>query len=431
MATKINHLLILIAFPALLWGQRSISYVIGEVNHREMYLQVHYEHSPPIAACAVSITSGDTAFAHVRQHRGDLKLMNYRFTGLEPGTEYRVGFKPARDTDDRGVWKTYVRTPDDWEYHMPPPDISFVAGSCTYINERATDRPGTPYGGDYEILYHMFTEDVDFNLWLGDNIYLRPSDYSSAYGIHRRYRDTRSNDSLQMLLMRRPNYAIWDDHDAGPNNVLSDFTLIDSTQSAFALHWPRSQYGWKNHRDNRFVQRQSDIVLIGLDNRTYRTSEHSDNPQILGDEQIQWMESQIRTNLDAAFIFVCVGGQVLNSAAIFENHAQYPEELNRLLNAVTSTEYNNVVFLTGDRHHSEMSTVLRDGVRITDYTISPLTSGASSVRNEVNDNRVGEVIQKRNYAVLSVTGIAEERTLRITYYDAQGDEIFSREIKSM
>jgi len=34
-----------------------------------------------------------------------------------------------------------------WQYRKDPPSFSFIYGSCNYINEAETDRPGRPYGG--------------------------------------------------------------------------------------------------------------------------------------------------------------------------------------------------------------------------------------------------------------------------------------------
>ena len=32
-----------------------------------------------------------------------------------------------------------------------PPDLKIALGSCAFINEEKYDRPGDPYGGNYEI----------------------------------------------------------------------------------------------------------------------------------------------------------------------------------------------------------------------------------------------------------------------------------------
>lgn len=356
------------------------------------------------------------------------------FDDLKPGTVYRVAhITPTSNASEFDTnYVTEFATLEDWQHRREAPDFSFVTGSCSYINEEPTDRPGDPYGGGYGIYGHMVAEDADFNLWLGDNLYLRPSDYTSTSGIMRRYFYSRRNESLSPLLSSRPNLAIWDDHDAGPNNCIGTFSLIDETREAFRIYWPRESYGTPEVEDLRWVSAFSDVVVIGLDNRSHRTSEHAPNPQILGKEQIDWLVSQVRFYRSASFIVVAIGGQVLNSAAVYENYAQYPEERNYLLSQLASTGYDNLVFFTGDRHHSERSELELDGHRIVDFTVSPMTSGPSTVvGDEVNANRVGDYIDERNYAVVSVTGEHGERKMTVIYKNSEGEEISRHTIDSL
>ena len=100
-------------------------------------------------------------------------------------------------------------------------DFSVGFGSCAYINqEGGYDRlnNSTPYGGGYEIFESIYEKDPDLFIWLGDNVYLREPDWTSWTGILQRWTHDRSLPQLRGLLATRPNYAIWDDHDYGPNN---------------------------------------------------------------------------------------------------------------------------------------------------------------------------------------------------------------------
>ena len=56
-------------------------------------------------------------------------------------------------------------------------------------------------------------------LWLGDNIYTREVDFYSLSGYQKRYTHTRNIKEMQPLLSNTHHYAIWDDHDYGPNNT--------------------------------------------------------------------------------------------------------------------------------------------------------------------------------------------------------------------
>ena len=70
-------------------------------------------------------------------------------------------------------------------------------------------------------------------MWLGDNMYLRTPDFLSNTGIRHRYRHARSLPELQPLLGSVHHYAIWDDHDYGPNDADGSFVNKQLTESAF------------------------------------------------------------------------------------------------------------------------------------------------------------------------------------------------------
>ena len=67
-------------------------------------------------------------------------------------------------------------TQEHWQFRKDPKDFTFVAASCFYVNDPDYDRPGTPYGGEFEILEHIEKANPDLMVWLGDNIYLREGD---------------------------------------------------------------------------------------------------------------------------------------------------------------------------------------------------------------------------------------------------------------
>jgi alkaline phosphatase D len=104
-------------------------------------------------------------------------------------------------------YTTEFQTQSIWKWRGNPPEFSFLAGSCAYINQTEHDRPGRPYGGDYRIFESMTTQNADFMLWLGDNIYLREPDWNSWTGITQRYTHGRSVKELQPFLATTHHYA--------------------------------------------------------------------------------------------------------------------------------------------------------------------------------------------------------------------------------
>jgi alkaline phosphatase D len=91
---------------------------------------------------------------------------------------------------------------------------------------------------------------------------------------------------------------------------------------------------------------------------------------------MQWLIDALVTS-KATFKFVAIGGQVLSNASLYENYATYPKERAQLLDLLVKEELKNVIFLTGDRHKTELSKIKRNGIVFYDLTVSPLTSTAN------------------------------------------------------
>ncbi|HRD54447.1 MAG TPA: alkaline phosphatase D family protein, partial [Flavobacteriales bacterium] len=145
--------------------------------------------------------------------------------------------------------------------------------------------------------------------------------------------------------------------------------------------------------------------------------------------QVDWLIRALKYS-DAAFKVVAVGSQVLNSAAIYETYATMGAERERLLKRIEDEGLRNVVFLTGDRHFTELSSVqLKDGRTLYDLTCSPLTSGVHKPK-EVNANRVdGTLVEQRNFATLSFSGVRKERVMTMRVFDAEGQLLWERAIQ--
>ena len=312
-----------------------------------------------------------------------------------------------------------------WKWRTDAPDFSFLTGSCNYVNDSAFDRPGKGYGGDYQIFTSMAREPSNFMLWLGDNVYLREPDWDSKSGIQYRYTHTRALPEMQNLLRSTHHYAIWDDHDYGPNDAIGSFHLKDITLQAFKDFFPSNNYGVANGQGITSYFDWSDCAFFLLDDRWFRTNIGKDGV-IFGQEQLSWLIESLK-NSEARFKFIAVGSQVLNSAKAKENHSNYDNEHAKLLQQLDEHNIKGVIFLTGDRHNSEISKfTTSDGDVFYDLTVSPLTSGSTANPNEPNTLRVeGSYIGgKHNYAIIQVLGNKAERRVEVIYKDKDGKVLY-------
>lgn len=344
------------------------------------------------------------------------------------------GYTYAVYADGKKLARPYPCTfssPPQWQYRRDPPAFRIVAGSCSFINDSTYDRPGKPYGGDYRIFSSMAEKKAQVMLWLGDNMYLRESDWTSPTGIRYRYTHSRSLPDMQPLLASAANYAIWDDHDYGPNDSDRGFFNKDATRSAFMDFWANPSYGLDG-QGICSVSQWGDVDIFLLDDRWWRSPNKrtTGEREYLGRRQREWLIDNLVSST-ATFKLVCVGGQILNSEAVYETYATYPEERTLLLEAIRKEGVTGVIFLTGDRHHTELSLLDTPGAPpVYDLTTSPLTSSPNPKGvSEANALRVpGTFTGVRNFAVLDFMGAGKERALRISTCDAEGKELWQQTI---
>ncbi|MFY8020617.1 MAG: hypothetical protein ACOVP1_05445 [Bacteroidia bacterium] len=135
-------------------------------------------------------------------------ITKFILTGLEFGSTYEYKIVLNGNTEFKPNYPLEFKTKKMWEWRTPPPDFTFLLGSCLYVNDSAYDRPGKPYGQGTEIIKSMSATPADFMLWLGDNTYMREADYSSASGIKNRYLHTRKDPNLQEFLAKTHHYAL-------------------------------------------------------------------------------------------------------------------------------------------------------------------------------------------------------------------------------
>lgn len=372
------------------------------------------------------------------RHRTEIRqtIRNEGFTArliadqVEPGNVYEYALLINDEVvplDYPAVFQTQAL----WQWRTDPPPFKMALGSCSYVNEPAYDRPGRPYGADYNIFTTIHQMRPDAMLWLGDNTYLREPDWFSRTGFLHRYTHTRSLPELQALLASTHHYAIWDDHDYGQDNSDGSFVHKDLSTDVFRLFWGNPTCGLPGQGGTTSAFKWADMDFFLLDNRYFRTANNrkTGQPTLLGQEQLEWLVNALVSSR-APFKFVAVGGQVLNTHAGHETYINLaPDERAFLLKRIEEEGIRNVVFLTGDRHHTELSKLtLGNGIDIYDLTVSPLTSGSHQGEERNLLREAGTLVSTRNFGMLEFDGPRTERTMTIRIYDSQGVEQWSRTI---
>ncbi|MFM7682827.1 MAG: alkaline phosphatase D family protein, partial [Bacteroidota bacterium] len=243
-----------------------------------------------------------------------------QFSQLTPNSNYLYQFNFHNFQSPLYSFKTQQL----WQWRENPPPFTVAFGSCVYVNDSEFDRPGKPYGLSSTIFNSIMNEQPAAMIWGGDNVYFREGDWETATNMAERYVHTRSDSNIKNILMNVPNYAVWDDHDFGPNDSHGGFQFKNESQKVFRTMWPNQ--GYANFNGMNFGKIElNDIEIYFLDNRFNRTSPKlGKSAQMLGADQLEWLFNNLVTS-KASFKLIVVGSQILNSEAVFETFANYSE----------------------------------------------------------------------------------------------------------
>ena len=367
--------------------------------------------------------------ATAREHDFAIAL---RLTGLEPGTRYR--YRMLVNDEATGEVGTF-RTQALWEWRNDPPPVSIAVGSCAYLNDGRFDRPGPPYGGSYGIFDAIAAQAPDLMLWLGDNVYLREPEWTSAEAMNARYRAYRSQPELHRLWRATSHIATWDDHDYGPNDGDGAFVLKGTALDTFKRYWPNPTHGLPDVPGVFTQVRVADADLFLLDDRWYRYPNRYPNvPEkaLLGPRQFEWLKQALLSST-ATFKVVAMGTQFWNRVSRFETWQNYPDEQQKLRDWLREQRIPGVVFLSGDRHFSELLRLPRGGTYpLYEFTSSPLTAGAFAnpdAQERSNPDLVPDtLVTQRSFGMVRLAGPKANRTLTFEAYDGEGVLLWSRSV---
>lgn len=409
--------------------------MIGHVDMREALLWVQTTQSVP-----VQIVYNDTVQPAMRHttpvqtgSAHSFYTLTFRLDKVEPGKTYAYDVI-IDGKAQKFSYPTVFRTQPIWKWRkQDPPSATLAIGSCFYINEEGYERGNGGYGSDYEILTALHAKRPDAMLWLGDNVYLREPDWNSRAGMYKRYAHTRAVAELQPLLASTAHYAIWDDHDFGPNDSDRSWWGKADALQVFKDFWPNPSHGVSDKPGITTSFSLVDVDVFMLDDRYYRSANNRKDGErtILGEHQIQWLIDALSSST-ATFKIVAVGSQFLTDNLRKECFARMPLERQRIIDLITQNDIKGVMFVTGDIHAAELSKLDRPGTYpLYEFTSSSLTAGANKdIEQQSNTYRVpGTAVGKHNFGLITVSGPAKQRMLTLAVHDKDGNQVWQRSIR--
>ena len=416
---------------------------LGQVELRTA--QVWIQVKPTVKSIAVQYwKAGKVTNAKTIYFRGNLgsefATAKLTLTDLDVNTVYGYVFV----IDGKKITSTAgnFTTQDLWQWRKAAPDFSFLTGSCSYFNQPEYDRPGKPYGGDSSIFETMANEKSAFMLWLGDNWYTREADYQSEWGLNYRPMHDRSLKVLQPFWKSMGHYAIWDDHDYGPNDADKSYVLKEASRKVFMNNWSNPSFG-ENGQGIYSKFSYNDVDFFLLDDRWFRSNDDTPDSlngqpneakKMFGEQQMEWFKNAMRlsnSNANVHFRIIATGSQVINPMSPWDCFRHYSGEYKEMMNFLQSEKINAVVFLTGDRHLSEINKAERSGAYpIYDITSSPLTSGRSKYNDKEKDNpaRILSVVGQQNYSRITFSGQDQDRKMKVEFLGIKGEKLSDWEV---
>ena len=360
----------------------------------------------------------------VRIEKQSQGIATFTLSGLAAETAYVYQLQQGDWRSPVYQFRTAPRVGDDSAH------FRFLLGSCAYSHSGSVSAKDA---ARYQIYQQMSQAKADITLWLGDNVYLRPLDYLLPWGMQRRYRRDRALSPLQPVLQQGSHYAVWDDHDYGPNNSTRDFVFKQTALELFNQYWPNPSSGLPE-LPGIFTQfSYGDVDAFLLDNRFYRDSDDSDDPkkQLLGQAQLQWLQDALLAS-QARFKLLVMGSQWNNAYNDYEGWQHFPAEQQGFLQWLQQQRLPGVIFISGDRHHTELLQVAREAPHYPLYelTCSPLTSRArQNPEHRSHPQRVeGTLVQQQNYCLLDFSGSGQTRQLSVSSYDVTGQRLWQRSL---
>ena len=296
----------------------------------------------------------------------------------------------------------------------------------------------------------------DLFLFIGDNHYadfwekdgkmgMRPVEKIER--IHEAYEALAAKPGFAALRAASPLMATWDDHDFGANDAGTEYPLKEESKKAFFDFYGepqdsplRKQPGVYSVRS--FGPEGRRVQVIMLDTRFNRDSLERATPEqrgkrrgpyratadtsktLLGPEQWAWLGQQLREPADVRLIISSI--QVVADEHGFETWGNFPHERQRLYDLIDSTSAAGVLFLSGDRHLTEISADRgREGNRSGPYPMWDFTSSGLNLKpgtvTDVNTLRVGPALRETTFGTVKINwgGTPEQTSIELT---ALGDK---------
>lgn len=260
---------------------------------------------------------------------------------------------------------------------------------------------------------HIAALNPDLWIWMGDNIY---GDSNDPDFIAKAYQVQKGNSYYQQFIANHQILGTWDDHDYGMNDGNKNYMYKEECKKLLIdfLDYPEiistakreGVYHAKDLAEGR-------IKVLLLDTRSFQdvleknpdpTSRYhsSENGDILGEEQWEWLETELQKS-QAALNIIVSSIQFLAEDQGFEKWANFPSSKKRFIEMLKNNGDKKCLVLSGDRHIAEIS---RQEFPQLNYPLYDITSSGLThsyeTATENNKHRIDSLVRIKNFGSLKV-----------------------------
>jgi alkaline phosphatase D len=276
--------------------------------------------------------------------------VEFKVTDLKPETRYAFVVRLA-EADDAAESGLFTTAPAVGE----PTKFKLAVSSCFGGAYRRKDGKTQEVRGEYhnDSWHLLMDERPDFQMIIGDNVYADSSDYNHLWDAYTLERV--KNRPFAAAVRTIPTYAVWDDHDYGPNNSDRTSKGKDNALATFRevfANPPRKQGAEKPGIYTKFTYGGIDFFL--LDGRYFRTpNEDKDTPEktFLGKEQIDWLVDGLKESKAPFKVLVC-GSTWMASKS--DGWRLFKHARKELWDAIVENKVSGVMFVSGDIHRCDL-----------------------------------------------------------------------------
>ena len=199
----------------------------------------------------------------------------------------------------------------------------------------------------------LLNEKPNLHVTLGDTQYSDTTNPTIQWKHHLRYRAV---PEFNAVLRSTPNYAMWDDHDYGPNN--SDGTAAGKENSLVGWNqvWANPESGTADTPGAFFKFTWGNVEIFMVDGRYHRSPDNApddDKKRMLGDSQFNWLVDGLK-NSKAKFKVIASGSTLADSKN--DGWRIYTFARHRLFDAIGENKISGVIYMSGDVHRSRVWT---------------------------------------------------------------------------